>query len=132
MSVDGNPVPRPYVSVRLATRSGETRVIIAFRAGELPDDCVVEITRAGAPVGRIDVESRLRDPAPLLDGLDAPMRARLLRFVLGMCCAGFALGTDKAYASFCRRLALALTPQPAEFPVLPKLPQFRVHRYRRR
>src|SRR4051812_36556865 len=63
VSVDGHAAPRPYVSLRLAMRSGETRFILAFRTEVLLENCRVEITRAGAPVARIDAEARLRDAA---------------------------------------------------------------------
>jgi GT2 family glycosyltransferase len=105
----GKTVRRPFATLRLERPNRPTRHVLAFRAEAEPGDEVKirdgDEIRLASAIGDAGA-----DPAPLLDGLDGPLKAQLLRFLLGYCRSAFRLAADRGFAAFAHRLALAAAP----------------------
>lgn len=102
----GAPVPRPVATLRLERPGRSARHVAAFRCEAGGDDEI--LIRDGAEILLASpVRGAIADPAPLLQGLDAALKAQLLRFLLGYCRSAFRLSADRDFAAFAKRLALA-------------------------
>jgi GT2 family glycosyltransferase len=102
----GTPVPRPVATLRLERLGRPARHVAAFRCEAGGGDEI--LIRDGAEILLTSsVRGAIADPAPLLQGLDAALKAQLLRFLLGYCRSAFRLSADRDFAAFAERLALA-------------------------
>ncbi|WP_207478299.1 glycosyltransferase family 2 protein [Arenibaculum pallidiluteum] len=116
-SVDGVDAPRPHVTLSVATLWGGRRTLCLLRwRGPASGPGIVRVRDGDGRLlaetaGAVDLPDF--DPTSLLDGLDAPTRLRVVRFILDLCRSAQALRTDPDFVAACRRLVLELSPRPS-------------------
>lgn len=113
IEIEGKPVERRRVTLRLATVTGAARTFVAFRAPGLAAGTTVTVAQ-----GKRSLRARLGSDAEanvavLTSALAEPAQARLVGYALGVCRGTFRLSETETFVRFCGRLLQACGRKPA-------------------